>query len=213
MPDEVLTRETLLLRLRNKADNASWAEFAEIYTPLLYAYCQKRELRHADSSDIVQEVMRSISLAMENFEYDPAKGKFKAWLFTAVRNAVGKHFRKQSQRPLSVAETARLDAIDSTPSVNEQDEWERDYQRQILAWAIEQVRPEFAPRIWKAFEATAIDEREPSDVATEIGMTKNAVALAKFRVMKRLKEKACSVDEERWEQEMISKSRKSEIAV
>jgi len=208
MPDEILTRETLLLRLRNKADDASWAEFAEIYTPLLYAYCQKRELKHADAADIVQDVMRSVSLAMDNFEYDPKKGKFKSWLFTAVRHAVGKHFKQLSKRPLSVAETSLLDALAASPSDLEQDEWERDYQRQILAWAIEKIRPEFAPRIWQAFESTAIHERDSANVAEEIGMTKNAVALAKFRVMKRLKEKASAIDEERWEQEMIEKHQK-----
>ncbi len=98
--DPLLTRQTLLIRLRDSADDASWAEFAEIYTPLMVAYCRKRELRHADTSDIVQDVMRSVSLAMQNFEYDPDKGKFKAWLFTAVRHAVGDHFKKKARQPI-----------------------------------------------------------------------------------------------------------------
>jgi hypothetical protein len=39
-------------------------------------------------------------------------------------------------------------------------------------------------------------------------MTKNAVAIAKFRVTKRLKEKAESVDAERWEGEVMAGLRK-----
>ena len=112
---EILTRETLLLRLRDQGDQVAWEEFVEIYTPLLYNYCKKRELAHADASDIVQDVMRSVSLAMENFEYDPKKGKFKGWLFTAVRNAISSHFRKKSRRPETVADTlgARVTGVGS----------------------------------------------------------------------------------------------------
>lgn len=211
--DELPTRQTLLLRLRDRADDASWAEFAEIYTPLLYAYCQKREISHADSADIVQEVMRSVSLAMASFEYDPEKGKFKAWLFTAVRHAVCTHWRKQARSPLSVAETALLQALDSTPDTREEDEWERDYQRQLLAWAMEKIRPEFSERIWGVFEATALEERDAAEVAAETGMSRNAVGIAKFRVLQRLREKARCVDAEQWEREMIENGRKSEMRV
>lgn len=203
MADETLTRETLLLRLRRPEDSESWAEFAEIYTPLIYGYCRKREISHADTADIVQDVMRSISLAMENFEYDPARGKFKGWLFTAVRHAVGRHFRKASRRPLSIAETSILQALDERVDDSHQQEWESDYQRQLLAWALQKVKPEFNPRIWRAFEETALQERLPDEVAHELGMSKNAIAVAKSRVLQRLREKVQSVDAEQWEKEMI----------
>ncbi|MGJ8726423.1 MAG: RNA polymerase sigma factor [Roseibacillus sp.] len=203
MADELRTRETLLLRLRRPEDQESWAEFTEIYTPLLYGYCQKREISHADTADIIQDVMRSVSIAMEKFEYDPARGKFKGWLFTAVRHAVGKHFRKASRRPLSIAETAMLQSLDERVDNSQEEEWETDYQRQLLSWAVEKVKPEFNPRIWQAFEATALNERPPDEVAAEMGMTKNAIAVAKSRVLQRLREKVQSVDAEQWEQEMI----------
>ncbi len=206
--DPLLTRETLLLRLRDPADDASWREFAEIYTPLLYRYCQKREIKKQDSADIVQEVMRSVSLAMKGFEYDPQKGKFKGWLFTAVRNAIGKHFKKASKRPITAAETRMLQQIEDKPDEREIHDWEKDYRRELLGWAIEKIRSEFADRIWNAFEQTALHGREPGDVATETGMSKNAVTLAKFRVVKRLREKAQSVDAENWEAEMIEKMQK-----
>ena len=64
MAYDVQTRATLLLRLRDQADDDSWSEFADIYTPLIFGYCQRRELRHADIADITQEVMRSVSIAL-----------------------------------------------------------------------------------------------------------------------------------------------------
>ncbi len=199
------TRETLLLRLRDSADDASWAEFAEIYTPLMYAYCQKRELRREDIADIVQEVMRSVSLALKGFDYDPQKGKFKGWLFTSLRHAIGNHFRKAAKRPMTVNETRMVEMIENVPDPRESDDWELDYQRQLLAWAVEKIKPEFSPRIWCAFEQTAIKGRAPDEVADELEMTKGALAVAKHRVTQRLKEKAESVDAERWEGEMLAR--------
>lgn len=206
--DPLPTRQTLLLRLRDPADDASWTEFAEIYTPLLYGYCTKRDINRADAADIVQDVMRSVALAMRGFEYDPEKGNFKGWLFTAVRHAIGRHFKSRARKPTSRADTKFIEMLESTPEKSEQVDWERDYQRELLKWALEKVKPEFADRIWKAFEQTALQGRDPAEVAAEIGMTKNAVAIAKFRVTKRLREKAESVDAERWESEVIAGLRK-----
>ena len=206
-PDPLLTRQTLIVRLRDSADDSSWAEFAEIYTPLLYAYCQKRELRHADAADIVQDVMRSISRALGKQQYDPAKGKFRAWLFTCMRNAIVTHFKKRARLPLSVAETAILDAADSSPSTGEEQAWEQDYQRQLVTWAIEKIQPEFTPHIWRAFEMTVLKDKSPSEASAETGMSNNAIAVAKHRVLTRLRAKAQSVDEDEWEQEMVERHR------
>ncbi len=206
--DSAKTRETLILRLRDPEDDSSWREFVEIYTPLLYGYCINRGLTAADAADIVQDVMRSVSLAMRGFEYDPAKGKFRGWLFTATRNAISKYFKKQARRPVTASDTRMLHWIEQTPDEAEIDEWETDYQRKLLGWAMEKVKPQFAERIWRAFELTAIDGQEPDAVAEVMGMTKNAVAIAKCRVMQRLREKASSVDADRWEGEIIASLQK-----
>jgi len=208
--DNLLTRETLLIRLRNPEDDASWSEFAEIYTPLFYGFCLKRGLNHSDTADVVQEVMRSVARAMRGFQYDPSKGKFKTWLFTAVRNTMNSHFRKQSRRPVTAAETQLMEKINEQPDEREELDWERDYQRQLLAWAMEQIKGDYSEHIWKAFEQTALRGRVPSEVGAELDMTPNAVAVAKHRITQRLKEKAQSVDAERWESDVIAKAAASE---
>ena len=204
-PDPLLTRHTLIHRLRDSADEASWAEFAKVYTPLLYSYCQKRELRHADIADIVQEVMRSVSLALAKNQYDPAKGKFRAWLFTTLRNTVFTHYRKRARVPLTPGETAVIEALDTEPTDTEHQEWEHDYQRQLIRWAMEKIKPELAPHVWRAFELTALEDKTPAEAAAETGMTKNAVGVAKHRVSARLREMVNSVDADEWEQEMVGR--------
>lgn len=203
------TRQTLLIRLRDAGDERAWEEFVEIYTPLVFRYCRKRELSEPDVADVVQEVMRSVSLAMRNFSYDPEKGRFKAWLFTATRHAVSRHWRKQQQQPPRVAGTGILNRIEDPAGETELDEWERDYRRRLLTWAMEKVKPEFAERIWRAFAMTALEDKSPEEAAAETGMTKNAVNIAKFRVVRRLREKAGSVDDGEWERDLMNPAKRT----
>lgn len=203
MSDEIDTNATLLLRLRDQSDQASWSEFVEIYTPLLFAYCQKRALKSQDSTDIVQTVFLSVSKAIQSFEYDPQKGRFKAWLFTILRNAINSHFRKQKRVPTAASDDFSFEQLEATPSQDEQKNWEQDYQIRLLHWAMGKIEPEFSPRSWNIFQQTAIQEKPPEEVAAELGMTKNAVTVQKFRVVQRLRQKLQSIDAAHWEEELI----------
>ncbi len=54
--------------------------------------------------------------------------------------------------------------------------------------AIELIRSEFSERDWAAFQLLASQDRRAKEVATELGMSTNAVYLAKSRIRKRLRE-------------------------
>ena len=49
------------------------------------------------------------------------------------------------------------------------------------------IRPQFESTTWQAFERTVLKEEKPAVVAAELGMSINAVLLAKCRVMNRLR--------------------------
>ncbi|MEM9018915.1 MAG: sigma-70 family RNA polymerase sigma factor [Verrucomicrobiota bacterium] len=206
MPDRTVhTSATLLFRLRDPADNESWSQFADIYCPLLYDYCRRRGLAHPDRADVVQEVMRSVSLAMRGFEYDPKKGAFKSWLYTALRNAISDHFRKSARRPVTALDENSVQRLEETPDESEFANWDRDYEVRLLSWAMEKVKPDFGEKAWRAFELTALRGLDPADAAKELGTTKNAVTMAKFRIVKRLRETTAGIDPEQWEQAMARK--------
>ncbi|MGJ8725706.1 MAG: RNA polymerase sigma factor [Roseibacillus sp.] len=199
--NDIDTSATLLLRLRDKADQASWNEFVEIYTPLLFAYCQKRAIAPQDSADIVQNVFLSVSKALKTFQYDPAKGRFKAWLFTVLRNAINGHFRKASRTPDTTSEPFLLEqAQDEDLEMD----WDRDYRLRLLRWAMDKIEPEFTPRSWSIFYKTAIEDQSPDQVAQELGMNKNAVTVQKYRVVQRLRQKLQSIDAARWEEDLVA---------
>ncbi len=200
------TRITLLHRLRDRRDDGSWAEFVEIYTPLVWAYCRKRELRSEDIADIAQEVFRSVWKAMSSFRYDPDKGHFRAWLFTVLRNTIIDHYHKAKRTPTPSRQTLWLDRLE-TPVDEAALDWDHDYRLRILNWAMERVRPEFTQRNWAIFTETSLNERPPGEVAEQFDLRPNTVTVIKYRIMQRLRQVVQTIDPERWEREMVAAGR------
>jgi RNA polymerase sigma-70 factor (ECF subfamily) len=183
MPDDrYLTRETLLLRLRDPENQVAWEEFVRIYGPALFSHCRKRGLSYEDAADLTQEVVRSVLRAMPGFVYDPAKGSFRGWLYTLLRRGLARHFDRRSRDPLRMGETGNESVVNCLEDPAEA-LWEIDYRRRLLAWAMERARSRFNERIWRAFEETTLRERPIDEVAEELGMTRNALTVAKCRVL------------------------------
>lgn len=199
---DLKTRQTLLQRIKDRGDQAAWEEFVEIYAPVIYHFTLGRGLPPADAADVVQEVMRSVAGAMAGFDYDPGKGSFRSWLFTVVRNQIASHFRHKSRRPKTTGRTTAMRmAENESADAGGEDVWEREYRRQMFAWAAEKVRGEFGEATWAAFWRTAVLEEGASAVAADLGMSKASVYVAKSRAVKRIRETIAAVADERWERE------------
>src|SRR3954452_17221321 len=74
------TKGSLLARLRRGADAASWRLFVDLYTPLIYRFCRRRDLQDADAQDVTQKVMARVYRAISKFTYDAKRGHFRNWL-------------------------------------------------------------------------------------------------------------------------------------
>ena len=49
-------------------------------------------------------------------------------------------------------------------------------------------KPDFTPATWQAFHAVVLDGARPADAAAQLGLTVNAVFIAKSRVLRRLRQ-------------------------
>ncbi len=182
------TRQTLLIKIKDLHDRQAWNEFVELYTPLIFGFLKNRGLVEDDALDVSQEVMRSIYRSIESFHYDPNRGTFRSWLFTVTRRRLMDFFQKQARRPkLRGGETA-ANLILEVPDAREERDWVVEYKQQMFQWAAKQVRDKFSENVWMAFWKTAIEEKDPSQVGGELGMTRGAVYAAKARVIGALRE-------------------------
>jgi RNA polymerase sigma-70 factor (ECF subfamily) len=190
MADSVVTRPSLLLRIRDGQDRQSWAEFVEVYAPLVYGFAHKQGLQDADAADLTQEVLYTVSVAIGRLDYDPGRGSFRGWLFTVVRNRLRNFLERQRRQNRGVGGTSAQNALDALAGrEGEQSSlWERDYEGRLFACAVERVRDGLQPATWQAFWLTAVEGRRGKEVAERLGMTAAAVYLAKRRVTARLRE-------------------------
>ena len=186
MADMPTTRASLLVRLRDAADEGAWREFVRFYAPLIYAYARRRQLQDADAADVTQEVLRSVAGAARGFDYDPRRGSFRGWLFTVTRNKL-LDFRARQRRGRGAGGTSAQDRLEQELDLHEATQWDQEYERRIFNLAAEEVRKEFEDATWRAFWQTAVEGRKPQEVAASLGISVGAVYIAKTRAQGRLK--------------------------
>lgn len=164
-------------------DETAWDWFVELYTPLLFSWARRCGESEHDAADLVQEVFVTLVQTLSTFEYDRA-GSFRGWLRTLLVNKLRDRIRRRirlekavEQRPLEV----------ELPDIAEVF-WEAEYQQELARQALRLMQAEFAPATWKACWETVVEGRSATEVAQELGISENAVYIAKCRVLRRLRQ-------------------------
>src|SRR4051812_40112478 len=189
MSDTPSPRPSLLARLRDSSDAEAWAEFVEIYTPIIGRLAARRGLQEADAADLTQEVFHAVASAIDRWDPDPARGSFRGWLSAIARNLIVNLLAAQFRHPRGTGDTGFQKFLESQPAPEGEESriFEDEYRRRIFAWAADRVRDGFQAATWEAFWGTAVEGRGAKEVAEALGMTVGAVYIAKSRVMARVK--------------------------
>src|SRR4051794_23478944 len=192
------TRPSLLVRIRDPQDERAWAEFLDIYTPLIYQVARRKGLQDADAADLVQEVFRAVAGAIDRWDPDPRRGSFRAWLFRIARNLMVNFLIQQRRHPRASGdrEVDRLLAEQAAPPGPESALFDAEYRRRLFAWAAEQVRPEFREATWKTFWMAGVEGKDARAVAEALGISVGAVYHNKSRVMARLRRRIEEIETE-----------------
>jgi RNA polymerase sigma-70 factor, ECF subfamily len=136
-----------------------------------------------DAADLVQEVFVVLVQTLPTFQSDRS-GTFRKWLRTVLLNKLRDRKRGEvradrgrTQRPVEqeLPDGAELFS-------------EAEYREALARRALELMQAEFAPTTWRACWQTVVQGRSGADVARELGMTENAVYIARCRVLRRLRQ-------------------------
>ncbi len=176
---------SLLERLRRPGEKAAWDRFVELYTLLLYHWARSLGLQDPDAADLVQDVFATLVQKMPGFVYDPQKG-FRNWLRAVTQNRWRDNRKMRSNKRSLAGETAALDGMPGPDG--EASFWETEYHRHLVGRALDVMKAEFRPTTWRDCWELVVEGRPASAVAAELGMSENAVYIAKGRVLRRLRQ-------------------------
>lgn len=177
------TSPSLLLRLRDRADQEAWSRFVQLYTPLLVHWGRRAGLADADLRDLVQEVFTLLLAKLPEFEYDERQ-TFRGWLRTVTLNKWRELSRKRRIDPVS-SHALLWSELPDDATVNF---WEQEYNEVLVARAMHLMQRHFAPQTWRACLETVVQGRSAADVAAELGISEASVYQARSRVLRRLRE-------------------------
>lgn len=190
----LLTRPTLLFRLRDFGDNDSWEEFHRLYRRLIYGLARRSGLTHPESEDVVQEVFCHVADKIAGFEARPNRGAFRRWLMNQTRWRISDKFRERVQSAGAEEEGGACGlggrGIESLPADDDEQAeacWQAEWQRHVLEAALERVARRVPAKHFQAFDLCARQGWSPRRVARELGLSTAAVYLHNHRLTKQLR--------------------------
>jgi RNA polymerase sigma-70 factor (ECF subfamily) len=186
MPD---TPISLLERLRLRPDAASWERLVDLYTPLIRAWLRRHALQDSDADDLTQDVLGVLVRELPNFRHDLRRGAFRRWLRQVTVNRLRVFWRSRHARPLAGGTDLGpvLDQL-ADPDSGLSQLWDREHDLHVARRLLELLEPEFEPATWRAFRLLVLEGRPTAAVAAELGLSSNAVRIAKSRVLRRFRQ-------------------------
>jgi RNA polymerase sigma-70 factor (ECF subfamily) len=186
------TSLSLLARLCRSPESETWNRLVELYEPLLRSWLRQYDLQASDADDLIQEVLLAVSKDLAKFDHGGKAGAFRGWLKGILINRLRTFWRARDRRPHAPAgpqiefHLAQLE----DPASELSRIWSRQHDQYLARQLLALAQPHFDAKTWRAFQRVALEGSRADVVAQELGMTVNAVFIAKSRVLGRLRREA-----------------------
>jgi len=201
-PDDLIpTRRSLLGRLKDWQDNASWQEFFDTYWRLIYNFSRQRGLDHEEAQEVVQDTVVAVAKSIDRFRYEPGTCRFKTWLLTVTRSKIANQFARRGRPSAAVVAPADDSAV--TPLLHrvparEEDPleatWDEEWRRNLMEVAIQRVKRRVSIEQYQMFDFFVLKHWPARDVARTLGVTVAHVYVAKHRVSKLVRREIAALE-------------------
>ncbi len=150
MADFPQTRVSLILRLADASNVLAWQEFSEVYAPALLALSKRKGLQQADAEDVTQEILFGVARAVQKFEPDNDRARFRTWLSRIAQNRIADFFAKRANHPQPKSFDVQLHSMPETDAP--QSALNQELRRSIFRHAAKRVASRVTALTWQAFE-------------------------------------------------------------
>jgi RNA polymerase sigma-70 factor (ECF subfamily) len=183
---------SLLDRLVER-DAEAWKRVVRLFYPLVRGWCQRGGLGPEDAADVAQEVFRALAGNVVRFRRAGGENSFRGWLYGITQRQLLAHWRRQKEQPAGAGgseaqqwfaglpeEGSEVTGFSSVVAIDER--------QAVLRRALQMLRKGVNDKTWQAFWRAAVEGHAPADIAADLGMSVNAVYLAKARMLTRLRQ-------------------------
>jgi RNA polymerase sigma-70 factor (ECF subfamily) len=182
------TSSTLLVRVKAK-DQEAWRRFVDLYGPLVFSWCRRFGLQEADAEDVRQDVFRTVAESIAGYHHGDRGDSFRGWLRTITRSRALDFLRRKSREARAIggsdAQAGWLELPDVQADPGSSDE---DDRLLLVRRAVDLILESCKAENRQAFLRVVIAGEHPADVAQDLGMTVNAIYVAKSHLLRRIRE-------------------------
>ena len=192
------TQISLVARLRDGGGNSDWEKFYALYEKPILAFAAARSMSEGECHDVLQETM--VKMLRGGFSrFDATKGRFSSFLFHISKCCVIDALRRRMRSDrghVSIDDPLPAEQL-ADQSGTPADAAERESQLALVLVTLEFLieRKCFQEKTVKIFEAVAIEQKAPQEVAHLFNTSTGNVYEAKRAVLAKLKSMLLALDE------------------
>ena len=184
-----ITTTQILDDLKFSDNAAAWKTFTDHFYPVIFGFARKMGLSSTDAEDVAQETIIQFLRLYRADRFQREKGHLSHWIFGVARNVIRDFVRK---KPREYGVQNHPDQTSFWARVPDEKTilrtWQTQWQREILNRCLSRAHREVDEKTFRAFEMYAIAQQPVNAVCKELGMTPNAVYIAKNRVLTKMRE-------------------------
>jgi RNA polymerase sigma-70 factor (ECF subfamily) len=189
--EQIPTRRSLLSRIRNWNNAASWQDFHNTYWKLIYNTARRAGLSPMDAEEVAQETLITIAKSIRGFRYDREQGSFKGWLRTTTTWRIRDRLQRQRSRPTeSLEESNHWQDLAEIPDPTNDPitrNWDLDWEKNLADTALERVKQRVSVKHFQIFDLAVIKQWPTEKIAKTFDVGVGQVYLIKHRVSAKLK--------------------------
>jgi len=200
--DLIPTRKSLLGRLKNWEDDASWRDFFDPYWKLVYGFAIQRGLTHQEAQEVVQETVVAVAKSIGKFNYEPKVCAFKTWLLSVTRSKIANQLARRARQPANAVHSS-TDDTKTTATVNRiPDEqtgqwdqtWDEEWRKNLMDVAIQRVKRRVSIEQYQMFDLFVLKQWPAREVAKTLGVTIGHVYVAKHRLSRLVRNEVAALE-------------------
>ena len=195
LSQDVRTRPSLLQRVRDWSDDASWREFFATYSRLIYSMALKHGLTDEEAEEVTQGTMVSVASAIRDFQYNREVGSFKQWIGNQAMWKISDQLRRSGRELKMIQPRGRTATGDRTGTLqgladernNLELFFDHDWDEVVATTAMARVKTKVKPKHFQMFDLYAVKQWPMRRISRTLGVNVAQVYLVKSRIFRMLK--------------------------